>query len=154
MLGSIQIRGDLPLRAEAQQHGLSLLQSRTHQLDGDFLLIKLVGTHREVDLAHAAFPSNPIQLTGPDALSEIPEGNGLRGLLDRPLQKAEGLARRLDQRLNFLAQGGIVAACLIEKRGRLSGSRSESFVKQLLDPVPTTGSGGRTHGCISVRTDA
>ena len=115
----IQICQNLAFGIEPQQHRAALPCGRVHELDRDFLAVRLVGPGSEIDPSHASFADRPHQPVWPDPRTVQQRLFLLssRNFHDRVPGESESLARRRQQRFDFPQHIGITTALLQEKPG-------------------------------------
>lgn len=133
-----EIRKNLALGRESQEEIAMACCSRLDQLDGDLLLVKIVGAGSQVDLPHAAFTEQ-----AEDFVIAEPLADGLAGLRDlsgghpqRILEKSPGPVGGIQKIFDLAAQLGIVRAGAIEESGPLVGFEFESRIEQLFQLPP------------------
>ena len=133
----IEARKDLPLVAEAAQHGLRI-HAALDELDRDLFLVLPVGAPGEIDGAHAAAADALRDFVVADDRSDQPVG---LIVLEEP--RVERHDRRLDeitcrlvgsqQRIDFPPQGVVACALLAQECVALSPLDAERGMKNRLD---------------------
>jgi hypothetical protein len=146
----IEIRKNLPLGAEAQQHCLADAERRTEYLDGGQLLVLFIGASGKIDLTHAPFAKKLKHLIGTYAPAQAQRcsRNLPRRLPYWLSQKGARTVRSLKERLNFMTQGRIVSANVIQESSAVLHGEPRRSVKEFFDPLP--GGSFRGRHCLSL----
>ena len=143
-----QIGENLTLCGKSDEKTVCASGAALHHLDGNLLLVKFVGTAREIHLAHAALADQIHHLVVPDALPApvSTRRDALGSRLPWFLKESPCLVGGLHQKFNLRPQRRIVRAGPVEEALTLGGIEVQRRMEKLFERLPVLLACAGLHG--------